>query len=176
MVGAFVHSPWAAAFAVLGIVLAALYILLMYQRTMTGPVREGVAGMRDLNVREVAALAPLLLLIVVLGFFPKPLLDVINPAVEHTLKQVGKRPTPQPDRSPKGRPARVNGPRASSTRRTSSTSRVSPILIVLGVAVLGVLVEAFVPRARRYLVQDGARAASAWSPRSSTVGDGLRAT
>ena len=44
MVGAFVYSPWAAAFAVLGIVLAAIYILLMYQRTMTGPVREGVVG------------------------------------------------------------------------------------------------------------------------------------
>ena len=41
MVGAFVHSPWAAAFAVLGIVLAAIYILWMYQRTMTGPVRAG---------------------------------------------------------------------------------------------------------------------------------------
>ena len=67
----------------------------MYQRTMTGPVREGVVGMRDLNVREVAALAPLLLLIVVLGFFPKPLLDVINPAVDHTMSQVGKS-DPQP--------------------------------------------------------------------------------
>ena len=90
MVGAFVHSPWAAAFAVPGIVLAAIYILWMYQRTMTGPVREGVIGMRDLNVREVSAMAPLLLLIVVLGFFPKPLLAVINPAVEHTMSQVDK--------------------------------------------------------------------------------------
>ncbi|MDQ6687629.1 MAG: NADH-quinone oxidoreductase subunit M, partial [Actinomycetota bacterium] len=58
LIGAFVHSPWAAAFAVPGIVLAALYILLMYQRTMTGPTREGVAGMKDLNLREVGALAP----------------------------------------------------------------------------------------------------------------------
>ncbi len=90
MVGAFVHSPWAAAFAVPGIVLAAIYILWMYQRTMTGPVREGVVGMRDLNVREIAALAPLLVLIVVLGFYPKPLLDVINPAVDHTMSQVGR--------------------------------------------------------------------------------------
>jgi NADH-quinone oxidoreductase subunit M len=90
MVGAFVHSPWAASFAVLGIVLVAIYILWMYQRTMTGPVVEGVAGMRDLNLREVSALAPLLLLILVLGFFPKPLLDVINPSVDHTMSQVGK--------------------------------------------------------------------------------------
>ncbi len=95
MVGAFVYTPWAAAFAVPGIVLAAIYILWMYQRTMTGPVREGVVGMRDLGVREVSALAPLLVLIVVLGFYPKPLLDVINPAVDHTMSQVGLQ-DPQP--------------------------------------------------------------------------------
>ncbi len=95
LVGAFVHSPWAAAFAVPGIVLAAIYILWMYQRTMTGPVREGVIGMRDLNVREIASVAPLLVLVVVLGFFPQPLLDVINPAVEPTMSQVGTN-DPQP--------------------------------------------------------------------------------
>ena len=72
-----------------GIVLAALYILLMYQRTMTGPSVEAVRGMKDLNLREVGALAPLLLLIVVLGFFPKPLTTIINPAVGATLEQVG---------------------------------------------------------------------------------------
>ena len=95
MVGAFVHSPWAAGFAVPAIVLAAIYILWMYQRTMTGPVREGVIGMRDLGLREVASLAPLLLLIVGLGLYPQPLLDVINPAVKHTMSQV-QRSDPQP--------------------------------------------------------------------------------
>jgi NADH-quinone oxidoreductase subunit M len=89
MVGAFVHNWWYAAFAVFGIVLSALYILLMYQRTMTGPVRPGVAAMRDLNGREVASMAPLLALIIGFGFFPGPLLDVIEPAVETTLTTVG---------------------------------------------------------------------------------------
>jgi NADH-quinone oxidoreductase subunit M len=90
IVGAFAHSEVAAAFAVTGIVLAAIYILLMYQRTMTGPTRPEVAGMRDLGTREVVALAPVLLLILVLGFFPKPLLSVINPSVDHTMSQVDK--------------------------------------------------------------------------------------
>ena len=90
IVGAFSHSEAAAAFAVSGIVLAAIYILLMYQRTMTGPTREEVTGMRDLGTREVVALAPVLLLILVLGFFPKPLLSVINPSVDHTMSQVDK--------------------------------------------------------------------------------------
>ena len=88
-VGAFVHNWWYAVFAVPGIVLAALYILLMYQRTMTGPVRPEVAGMRDLGVREIAALAPLVVLIIGLGFFPKPLTDIIAPGVETTLSTVG---------------------------------------------------------------------------------------
>jgi len=96
LVGTFAHSPWFAVFAVLGIVLAALYILLMYQRTMTGPTRPGVSEMVDLNPREISALAPLLLLIVLLGFFPRPLLAVINPAVADTLQQVGVS-DPKPD-------------------------------------------------------------------------------
>ena len=87
--GTFVHNWWYTVFAVIGIVLAALYILLMYQRTMTGPTRPEVAGMKDLNLREVTALAPLIVLIVLLGFYPKPLTEIINPAVQDTLQQVG---------------------------------------------------------------------------------------
>ncbi|CAA9355509.1 MAG: NADH-ubiquinone oxidoreductase chain M [uncultured Nocardioidaceae bacterium] len=89
MLGAFLHHYLYAVFAVFGIVLSALYILLMYQRTMTGPVRPEVEGMRDLGFREVASLAPLLALVVALGFFPGPLLDVIEPAVASTLEHVG---------------------------------------------------------------------------------------
>jgi NADH-quinone oxidoreductase subunit M len=89
LVGAFAFNWWYAVFAVTGIVLAAIYILLMYQRTMTGPITPAVAGMRDLNVREIGALAPLVVLIVALGFFPKPLTDIIEPAVGHTLEQAG---------------------------------------------------------------------------------------
>jgi NADH-quinone oxidoreductase subunit M len=89
LLGAFAHAWWWAAAAVLGIVLAAIYILLMYQRLMTGPTVPAVAGFSDLNVREVVALAPLLALLVVLGFFPQPLTSIINPAVADTLQQVG---------------------------------------------------------------------------------------
>jgi NADH-quinone oxidoreductase subunit M len=87
--GTFSYSIPAAAVATLGIVLAALYILLMYQRTMTGPLRPDNAMVTDLHAREVAALAPLVALIFGLGFFPQVLLDVINPTVEATLEEVG---------------------------------------------------------------------------------------
>jgi NADH-quinone oxidoreductase subunit M len=89
LVGAFTHDWGFAVFAVLGIVLAALYILLMYQRMMTGPTRPELLGLKDLNLREIGALAPLVALIVALGFFPKPLTDIINPAVASTLQHVG---------------------------------------------------------------------------------------
>lgn len=89
LAGTFTTDVVAAVFATLGIVLAALYILLMYQRTMTGPKRPSTEGITDLGAREVVALAPLLALIVVLGFFPKPVLDVLNPTVDSLLEHVG---------------------------------------------------------------------------------------
>jgi NADH-quinone oxidoreductase subunit M len=89
LVGTFAYNWWYAIFATLGIVLAALYILLMYQRTMTGPTVPAVSGMKDLGMREIAALAPLLVLIVALGFYPRPLTEIINPAVADTLEHVG---------------------------------------------------------------------------------------
>jgi NADH-quinone oxidoreductase subunit M len=72
-----------------GIVLAALYILIMYQRTMTGPVRPGVESMTDLRGREVVALAPVIAIIIALGFFPQVALDIINPSVEQTMTVIG---------------------------------------------------------------------------------------
>jgi NADH-quinone oxidoreductase subunit M len=68
----------------------------MYQRTMTGPLRADNATITDLRAREVAALAPILGLIIAFGFYPQALLDVINPAVERTLEQVGVT-DPSPD-------------------------------------------------------------------------------
>ena len=89
LAGTFRHSMAAAVAAVLGIVLAALYILLMYKRTMNGPVRPNLAATPDLGLRERLALTPAIALIVALGFYPQVLLDVIDPAVGATLEHVG---------------------------------------------------------------------------------------
>ena len=90
IISAFDHAWWAGAIAVSGIVLAAIYILWMYQRTMTGPLaRPAVDGMVDLDRREVGAVAPLLAALLLFGFYPAPLLDVINPYVADTLSDVG---------------------------------------------------------------------------------------
>ncbi|MGH3458902.1 NADH-quinone oxidoreductase subunit M [Aeromicrobium sp.] len=89
LAGTFTRSPVAGVLATLGIVLAAMYILMMYQRTMTGPLRDGNEGVYDLKPFEVAALAPAIVLIVGLGFYPQPVLNVINPAVDEVVSQVG---------------------------------------------------------------------------------------
>jgi NADH-quinone oxidoreductase subunit M len=88
LVGTFTRYVVPAVLATVGIILAAIYILWMYQRTMTGPVREEVKGMPDLKARELWAVGPLIVLIVALGVYPKPVLDIINPAVHQTMVQV----------------------------------------------------------------------------------------
>jgi NADH-quinone oxidoreductase subunit M len=80
--------------ATLGIVLAAVYILWLYQRTMTGPVRDDVAGTRDLSLRESVVVAPLLALILVIGVFPKPIIDVIDDGVAPAVAEVDVDPLP----------------------------------------------------------------------------------
>ena len=87
--GAFMHSRVVGLVATLGIVLAALYILLMYKRTMTGPVTDGVKAFGDLKAREVVAVAPVLAIIIALGVAPQPVLDVVNPAIERVMDHVG---------------------------------------------------------------------------------------
>ena len=89
LVGTFTRYPAVAVLATLGIVLAALYILLTYQKMFTGPAKEYAAGWSDLNVREAWVIAPLIAVIIALGFYPQPVLDVINPAIERTMQTVG---------------------------------------------------------------------------------------
>ncbi|MGW6456634.1 NADH-quinone oxidoreductase subunit M [Streptomyces sp. NPDC055078] len=96
LVGTFARYPVAGIIATSGIVLAALYTLVLYQRTMTGPVKAEVKGMPDLKARELAVIAPLIALLIFLGVFPKPLTEIVNPAVEHTMSDVQQK-DPRPD-------------------------------------------------------------------------------
>jgi len=91
LLGTYSRHPAYAVVATVGIILAALYILLLIQRTMHGPPR-GLAGrgFRDLVGREVWAIAPLIALILFLGVYPKPVLDMINPAVARTMQDAGQ--------------------------------------------------------------------------------------
>ncbi|MCB9440171.1 MAG: NADH-quinone oxidoreductase subunit M [Mycolicibacterium sp.] len=89
LVGTFTRYPVAAAFAATALVLSAVYVLWLYQRVMTGPVRDGSNRLRDLRGRELLVVTPLIALLIGLGCYPKPVLDVIDPAVGHTLSIMG---------------------------------------------------------------------------------------
>jgi NADH-quinone oxidoreductase subunit M len=90
LVGAFERYPALGIVATTGIVLAALYVLVLYQRTMTGPVKPGNEGVSDLKARELVVVAPLIAMLLVLGIYPKPVADIVNPSVNQTLSQVGR--------------------------------------------------------------------------------------
>jgi NADH-quinone oxidoreductase subunit M len=90
LVGTFSRHPVLGVIATFAIVLAALYVLVLYQRTMTGPVRAGVESMPDLRLRELLVAGPLIALLIFLGVYPKPVTDYINPAVRDTLSDVHK--------------------------------------------------------------------------------------
>ncbi len=89
LVGTFTRYPVAAVIATFGIVLAALYILIPVQRALQGPTTPGNENLTDLNLREKVAIAPVIAIIVVLGFYPAPLLNIINPAAAHIISQQG---------------------------------------------------------------------------------------
>jgi NADH-quinone oxidoreductase subunit M len=102
LAGTFSRYPSYAVISALAIVLAALYILIMYQRTMTGPVPDEVQEkVNEINGRERLAMAPLVLLILLLGIYPKPLLSIIEPSTQATMQHVGVT-DPQPRVSAEG--------------------------------------------------------------------------
>jgi NADH-quinone oxidoreductase subunit M len=88
LIGTYQTVPWAAVTAAFGVILAALYLLWAYQRMFHGPVGGLSAGMTDLTGREVAVVAPLLVLMLAIGLYPAPLYDRVTPAVERVIQQV----------------------------------------------------------------------------------------
>jgi NADH-quinone oxidoreductase subunit M len=94
ILGSFASNRAFGAIAAAGVVLAAIYLLWSYQRMAHGPVRAEHEGHPDLSVREVALLAPVLAAILVLGVYPKLLLDRINPTTTRIVRQVTTDPAP----------------------------------------------------------------------------------
>ncbi len=72
--------------AALGVIIAAVYMLWMFQRVMYGPVREAYKALPDMNRLEVACAVPLLVLTVLLGLFPQPAIAIIEPSLERILR------------------------------------------------------------------------------------------
>ena len=89
LVGTYIRYPVAAIIGTLGIILAALYVLIPVQKILHGPTTPGNENLTDLNIREKIAIAPVILVIVIMGFYPKPVLDLINPTSEQVVINAG---------------------------------------------------------------------------------------
>jgi len=83
LIGTFGHHFWFAVVATTGVILAALYLLWAYQRVFHGRAEGANAAMTDATISERWVLVPVVLLVVVLGVFPRPVLERINPTVNH---------------------------------------------------------------------------------------------
>ncbi len=90
LIGSFVTRRWWTVVAASGVILAALYLLWAYQRVFHGEPEGENASMSDLTWREGFVLAPLLVAIVGLGVYPKPMLERIEPAVERLIDHVAE--------------------------------------------------------------------------------------
>lgn len=92
LIGSFPVFRLLAVVGVLGVILAAIYLLWAYERAFTGPTKvphaERKRIWRDLTLREAVVLAPVVAMIVWIGVFPQPFLKRIEPSVERLVSQV----------------------------------------------------------------------------------------
>jgi NADH-quinone oxidoreductase subunit M len=88
LIGTFVAHRWWAVVATGGVIVAAVYLLWGYQQVFHGEPTAEDAKTRDLSWNERLIVAPLIILIVLLGVFPKPLLDRITPSVNQLVVHV----------------------------------------------------------------------------------------
>ncbi len=94
LLGSFARFPLAAVLGTTGVVLGAVYLLWMFQRVMFGPLKNPKnETLNDLSWREIAMFAPLVAAFLLMGLYPKPFFERMEPAVRQTLARVeAKRP------------------------------------------------------------------------------------
>lgn len=105
LLGTFVGYRWWVVPAAFGVVLAAIYLLWAYRRVFHGPILlDANRDVPDISFREVVMLVPIMVLIGVIGVFPQPFLDRIEPSAEKVLTQMRASVVPE------GEEASVSGP------------------------------------------------------------------
>jgi NADH-quinone oxidoreductase subunit M len=88
MLGAFIHNTWIAIFAATGVILSAAYALFLYRRIIFGDlVKPALATIKDMSMREIAILSPLVIITILMGVYPKPIFDITSASVAHLIEQ-----------------------------------------------------------------------------------------
>ena len=95
LLGAMKTNPLYAVLGTLGIILAAWYLLWAFSKIFQGPAENPAnAGLKDLHLREIVVMVPLVLLFVLIGLFPNLFLRKIEPSAQAVLDQVNRGATP----------------------------------------------------------------------------------
>jgi len=88
LVGVYQVNTWVAALAALGVILGAAYMLWLYRRIIFGQLeKDDLKQIADMNAREIALFAPLVILAVLMGIYPAPFLDVMHVSVDNLIHQ-----------------------------------------------------------------------------------------
>ena len=128
LLGTFFTYRWWVIPAAFGIVLAAIYLLWAYQRVFHGEIKlEENRTVVDLNVRELAMLAPVLALIALIGVYPRPFLDSIEPSaarVTYILNECSAEPSSEPLVTSDSGPVIGDPPKASQCAQVAMRSGV----------------------------------------------------
>jgi NADH-quinone oxidoreductase subunit M len=83
------NTPWFAALAAVGIILAAVYLLYMFQKLFLGPVdKEENRVLLDMNLREIVTLVPLLIFIFWIGLYPSPFFNLMEASVAKLVENI----------------------------------------------------------------------------------------
>jgi len=83
LMGLFQYNTWIAMFATTGVILSACYALWLYRRVVWGDlIKESLKSITDMTLRERAIFAPLIVMTILFGVYPAPILDIIGPSVE----------------------------------------------------------------------------------------------
>ena len=89
LIGAFKFNYWIAFLAAIGVILSACYSLWLYRRVVFGEIKnEKIKSLNDLNKKEYIILTPLIIITLVLGFYPALLLDLISPSAEKVSENI----------------------------------------------------------------------------------------
>ncbi len=151
LLGAFLTSRWYVVVASTGVILAAVYLLWAVQRVFTGEPDDENRATPDIGFRELVTVVPLLGLSLFLGFYPKPVLDRLQPSVNALIHQVETNSNYKAPAVPTGRGTRQGGrqvigaaavvPIAASLGRLV---RVAPEIALFGAAIVIVILRSVV--------------------------------
>jgi NADH-quinone oxidoreductase subunit M len=91
LIGTFKVNTWVASVATIGVILSACYALWLYRKVVFGPLEKpALAGIRDLSAREILIFTPLVVLTILFGVYPKPVLDMSSASVTALIENYQK--------------------------------------------------------------------------------------